>query len=79
MQNCPNSGNPGMAIPSQAPAEYFAGEGVETRRVAPKPRNYLGDGEGIVQTANPALALSSAAPGRRKPQTVRKSVEPKGS
>lgn len=43
-----------MAIPSQAPAEYSAGEGVETRRVAPKPRNYLGDGEGIVRTANPA-------------------------
>ena len=40
MQNCPNSGNPEMAIPSQAQAEYSAGEGVETRRVAPKPRNF---------------------------------------
>ena len=49
-----------MAIPSQAPAEYSAGEGVETRRVAPKSRDYAGDGEGIVQTANSALALSSA-------------------
>src|ERR1035437_8671346 len=56
MQNCPNSGKPEMAIPSQARPEHSSREGVETRRAAPKPRTLApdlpGDGEGIVQTAN---------------------------
>jgi hypothetical protein len=38
MQNCPNSGKPPQSgNPEPSPAQYLR-EGVETRRVAPKPR-----------------------------------------
>jgi len=40
-----------MAIPSQARKDTGR-EGVETTRAAPKLRNVLEEGEGIVQTAN---------------------------
>ena len=57
-----------VAIPSQARKKFR--EGVETRRAAPKPRNFAGDGEGIVQTANRSHALHNAASRRRKPQSA---------
>ena len=41
-----------MPIPSQAPLANSEGEGVETRRRAPKIERY---GEGIVQTTNRAI------------------------
>ncbi len=56
-----------MAIPSQARPEHSSREGVETRRAAPKPRIFRGDGEGIVQTANLTRVTRNVASGRRKP------------
>jgi hypothetical protein len=55
-----------MAIPSQA-RKHFR-EGVETRRAAPKP--HTRNGEGIVQTTNPPLAVRRKPKWYENPQTL---------
>src|SRR5712691_506072 len=60
MQNCPNSGEPVTGNPEPSPQRTnVQGEGVETRRAAPKARTRYG--EGIVQTTN--APTRSTAPG----------------
>jgi hypothetical protein len=55
-----------MAIPSQARNHFW--EGVETRRAAPKPHE--GNGEGIVQTTKPPLAVRRKPKWYENPQTL---------
>src|ERR1017187_2382079 len=55
-----------MAIPSQARNQFW--EGVETRRAAPEP--HTGNGEGIVQTTKPPLAVRRKPKWYENPQTL---------
>ena len=59
VQNRSNSGNPDLGNPEPSP---LSGEGVETRRAAPKAAASGGrrQGEGIVQTTNPAATAGAA-------------------
>ena len=63
-------GEPCNGNPEPSPEKKSRREGVETRRAAPKPRTVLGEGEGIVQTANllrvPRQSAASGGESRRR-------------